>query len=91
MFRICSTHRKEALAIPDDISVGPITTYSYNTVASDFMFDDSRELVNNILAQVNLTPIRSQTRKRLDKYSNSGLRRITSKLTGTMKVIQSMF
>ncbi|CAF4064817.1 unnamed protein product [Rotaria magnacalcarata] len=55
---------------------------------SEFAINDARDSMNRILSQVNLSSIRSQTRKRLDKHSDSGLRRITSKLTSTMKVIQ---
>lgn len=90
IFRMCTVHRKEALAIPDDVSEGQVTVFSNHTTASNFMVEDSREVMNNILAQVNLSPIRSQTRKRLKKCSESGLRRVASKLVGTMKVIQRM-
>ncbi|CAF3696601.1 unnamed protein product, partial [Rotaria sp. Silwood1] len=86
--RLCSKHRKESLIISDDLSVGPITTFSNVTSASEIIIDDSRDSMNRSLSQVNLSSIRSQTRKRLDKHSDSGLRRITSKLTGTMRVIQ---
>ena len=77
--------------ISDDLSVGPITTFSNATIASEFIIDDSRESMNRILSQVNLSPIRSQTRKRLDKHSDGSRRRITSKLTCAVRVIQSMF
>ena len=77
--------------ISDDPSIDPITTFSNATIASEFIIDDSHEPMNRILSQVNLSPIRSQTRKRLDKHSDSSCRRITSKLTRAMRVIQSMF
>lgn len=77
--------------IPDNLSVGPNTFYSNITTGSEFIIDDSRASMNRVLAQVNISPIRSQTRKRLDQHSDSGLRRITSKLNSTMIVIQSMF
>ena len=47
--------------------------------------------MNRILSQVNLSPIRCQIRKRLDKHSDSSCRRITSKITRAVTVIQSMF
>jgi hypothetical protein len=77
--------------IPDDASVGPITTYSNVTLGSEFIIDNSHDLMNHILTQFDLNPIQSQTRENLSKCSDSGLRRITSKLTGIMKVFQSMF
>ena len=79
------------MAISEDISIGPITVYSNITGESEFALDDSRALMNRVLTQVNLSSIRSQTRKRLNQHSNSGLRRISSKLTNTVRVIQSMF
>lgn len=90
MFRLCSKHRKDVLTIPDDVSIVPDTLYSHNTCTSEFVIDDSRELMNHILAEVNLSPIRSQTRKKLSKYSDSGLRRIAAKLNASVQVIQSM-
>jgi hypothetical protein len=77
--------------IPDDVSVGPITIYSDVTASSEFVIDNSRDLVNYMLSQFNLSPIKSQIRKDLDKNSASALRRVKSKLNGTMKVIQGMF
>ena len=82
---------KEILMISDDLSVGPITTFSNATMTSEFIIDGSRESMNRILSQVNLSPIRSRTRKRLDKHSDSSRRRITSKLIHAMRVIQSRF
>ncbi|CAF4286381.1 unnamed protein product [Rotaria socialis] len=80
--------KKEILMIPDDLSVGPITTFLNVRSASEFVINDSRDSMNLILSQVNSSPIRSQTRKRLDKHSAGGLRCITSELTGTIRVIQ---
>ncbi|CAF4437621.1 unnamed protein product, partial [Rotaria magnacalcarata] len=65
-----------------------MTTFSNVTSASEFAINGARDSMNRILSQVNLSSIRSQTRKRLNKHSGSGLRRITSKLISTMKVIQ---
>lgn len=64
--------------------------FSDYTDASLFEIDDSRESMNRILAEVSLSPIRSQTRKTLESNSHSGLRRITSKFSSTMRVLQSM-
>jgi hypothetical protein len=58
---------------------------------SEFVIDDSRESMNRILAQLDLSPIKFQTRKKLDKCSDSNLRRMTSKLTNTVKVFAGMF
>ncbi|CAF3496818.1 unnamed protein product [Rotaria socialis] len=80
--------RKEILMIPDELSVGPITTFLNVRSASEFVINDSRDSMNLILSQVNSSPIRSQTRKKLDKHSAGGLRCITSELTGTIRVIQ---
>jgi hypothetical protein len=77
--------------VRDDASVGQITTYSDMTDGSRFTIDDARGSMNRILAQASLSPIRSQVRKRLDLHSESGLRRLASKLTGTVRVIQSMY
>ena len=77
--------------IPEEASISPVTTYSNFTDRSEFMSHNSRDSMNRILAQANLSPTRSQTRKRLDLHSNIGLRRIASTLTGTIRVIQSMY
>ncbi|CAF3250102.1 unnamed protein product [Rotaria sp. Silwood2] len=74
--------------IPDDALIGQITTYSNMTDESRFTIDDSRDSMNHILAQVSLSPIRSQTRKRLDQHSYSGLRRLTAKFISAVQVIQ---
>ena len=90
-FRLCSKHRKAVSMISDGVSLGGITTYTETTEGSEFIVGDSRDSMNQILTQVNLSPIQSQTRKRLDLHSESGLRRLTSKLTSTVRVIQSMY
>ncbi len=77
--------------IPEDILLSPITTYIRVSSGSEFIIDNTRESMNRILAEANLSPIRSQTRKRLAQHSNSGLRRITSKFNSAMRVIQSTF
>jgi hypothetical protein len=77
--------------IPEDVLLSPMTTYSNVSSGSEFVIDNKRESINRVLAEVNLSPIRSQTRKRLAQHSNSGLRRITSKFNGAMRVLQSEF
>ena len=89
-FRLCSKQRKAVSMISDGVSLGGITTYKETTEGSEFIVDDSRDSMNRILTQVNLSPIQSRTRKRLDLHSDSGLRRLTSKLTSTVRVIQSI-
>ena len=88
IFRLCSKHRKSVSMIPEEASVGPITTYSNFTDGSEFVCHNSRDSTNRVLAQANLSPIRSQTRKRLDLHSDSGRRRIASTQTCTIRVIQ---
>ena len=91
MFRLCSKHRKAVSMVSENASVGQITTFSDMTDGSQFTTDDSRCSMNRILAQASLSPIRSQTRKRLDLQSESGIRRLASKLTSTVRVVQSMY
>ncbi len=67
ILRLCSKDRKEAQAMSDDVSVSPITVYSNATNGSEFIIDNSRQSTNNILALMGLSPIRSQTRKKLRK------------------------
>ncbi|CAF3865475.1 unnamed protein product [Rotaria magnacalcarata] len=87
--RICSKHRKQILEIRELESVGPISPISNFTGASTLTIDNSLRSMNRILDQVNLSPIRSQTKKRLGSYSKGGIRRIKWKLATTMKVIGS--
>ena len=77
--------------ISDGVSLGGITTYIETTEGSKFIVGVSRDSMNRILTQVNLSPIQSQTRKWLDLHLDSGLRRLTSKLISTVRVIQSMY
>lgn len=66
------------------------TVVSNYTDVSQFEVDDSRQSVNRILAEANLSPIRSQARSALELHSHSGLRRITSKFSNAMRVLQSI-
>lgn len=70
-------------------AVAPISPVSNFTGASRLTMNYPRRSMNRILAEASLSPIRSQTRKRLDSYSKSGLSRIKSKLTNAMKAIES--
>lgn len=89
-YRLCTKHRKMASIIPEEASLGQFSNYTVATNDTEFIVDDSRESINRILSQVSMSPIRSQARKRLDQHSESGLRRLTSKLTKAVRVIQSM-
>jgi len=64
-FRLCSRHRKEFQVVSDDISMYPVSIGSCITIESEYKIDDCRQLINHILNEVNLSPIRSQTRKNL--------------------------
>ena len=75
--------------IPDGASLGQFTAYTATTEDSEFLVDNSRDAMNRILGAVNLSPIRSQARKHLDLQSDSGVRRLVSKLVTTVRVIQS--
>ena len=75
----------------DEASLDRFTAYTATTEESEFIIDDSHDSMNRILIQVSLSPIRSQTRERLDLHSDSGLRRFTAKITSTVRVIQSMY
>ena len=70
-------------------SVGPMSPISYFTGAFGLSIGNPRRSMNRILVESNLSPIRSQTRKRLDSCSKSGLRRIKPNLSNTMKIIES--
>ena len=90
LFRICSKHRKEILAIPYLETVGPCTPSSNFTSRSEFTINDSRQSMNRILAEANLSPIRSQATKQIESYPESSLRRMKSKLNNAIQVIKSM-
>lgn len=65
-----------------------ISVASQHTAGSAFVIDDPRETMNRILAEVNLSPIRSQTTKSITNQSKSGLRRLVSKFTRGSKALQ---
>ena len=75
--------------IPDGASLGQFTAYTATTEGFEFLADNSRDAMNRTLGAVNLSPIQSQARKLLDLQSDSGVRRLASKLVTTVHVIQS--
>jgi hypothetical protein len=90
ILRVCSKHRNEAKKMSDDVPVSPITVYSNATNGSEFIIDNSHQSTNDILAAMDLSPIRSQTRKNLEKYSDSSLRRMASKLNNVVAVFKGI-
>lgn len=57
---------------------------------SQFMVDDSRDKMNKILAEANISPIRSQTKIKLQYQSESSLRRLLSKLNRCTASLRGM-
>ncbi|CAF1620938.1 unnamed protein product [Adineta ricciae] len=66
----------------------PVDIASQHTGGSEFTIDNRRDTMNRILADVNLSPIRSQTTKPIKDHSKSGLRRLISKFTRGSKAFQ---
>ena len=69
----------------DGVSVSAV---SQHTAGSEFMIDNLRETMNPILAEVNLSPIRSQTTQSIKNQSKTGLRRLVSKFTRESRALQ---
>ena len=65
-----------------------ISVASQHTAGSGFVIDNRRETMNCILAEVNLSPIRSQTIKSIKNQSKSDLRRLLSKFTRGSRALQ---
>ena len=65
-----------------------ISVASQHTTGFEFVIDNPRETMNRILAEVNLSPIRSQTIKSVKNQSESGLRRLVSKFTRGSRAFQ---
>lgn len=63
----------------------------YTTGADSYTMHDHRDIMNRILADAHLSPVRSQTTIPLKKQSKSGLRRLVSKLTRGTHALQSIF
>ena len=94
--RLCSKHRKSLSIIPDSsYMINDAESVSansqYTTGAHSYTMRDQRDTVNRILAEVHLSPIKSQTTISLKRQSKSGLRRLVSKLTQGTRVLQSIF
>ena len=67
-----------------------ISAPSHETAASEFVGKDRRERMNCILAEFNLSPIRSQVTTSLKSQSKSALRRLVSKFTRGSKALQGL-
>ena len=53
-----------------------ISVASQHKAGSEFVIDNLGETMNRALAEVNLSPIRSQTTKSIKNQSKNGLRRL---------------
>lgn len=71
--------------IDDTVS---ISVASRDTLQSTFVIDHPRGTINRMLAEVNLSPVRSQATKALKNQSKSGVRRLVSKFTRGSKAFQ---
>ncbi|CAF2080774.1 unnamed protein product [Rotaria magnacalcarata] len=66
------------MAVPEDFpSIAGESQYSSGT---QFAIEDTRDTINRILPETNISPIRSQARATLQHQSKSSLRRLLSKL-----------
>lgn len=68
-----------------------ISVASHPTDGSEFTVDNSRQTMNRILTDVNLSPIRSQTTKSIQSQSKSSLRRLVSKFKRGSIALQGIF
>lgn len=64
-----------------------ISVVSQHTDGSEFVINDQRERMNRILAEFNVSPIRSQPTTSIKNQSKSGVRRLVSKFSRASKVI----
>ena len=62
----------------DGVSIGATSQHTYE---SEFVINDQGERMNRILAEFNLSPIRSQVTTLIKSQSKSALRRLVSKFT----------
>lgn len=67
-----------------------IDVTSRYTAGSEFVVNDQRERINRILAEVNLSPIRSQVTTSIKNQSKSAVRRLLSKFTRGSKALQGL-
>ncbi|CAF4276505.1 unnamed protein product [Rotaria magnacalcarata] len=86
--RLCSKHRKFMSASRDTQDLISIGDPSVATGVSTFKIVDTREAMNRILSEANISPIRSQTRMALESQSKSSLRRLVSKLNRGAQILQ---
>ena len=74
--------------INDAVSISASSHYTKEFL---FMIDSQREAMNHILAEVKLSPVRSQTIVALKKQSKSSLCRLVLKLTRGTHAFQGTF
>ena len=67
-----------------------ISAASQHTAESEFVVNDQRERINRILAEFNLSPIRSQVTASIKSQSKSAVRRLVSKFTRGSKALQDL-
>lgn len=65
-----------------------ISETSLSTNGSMFEISDTREAMNRVLAEANMSLVRSQTTTSLNQQSKSGLRRLVSKLRSGVRTFQ---
>ena len=76
-FRLCSKHRKTVSATEDSHST---VMECHWTNESHFVIENARDTMKRIFAEASISPIRSQTRTKLQHQSKGSLRRLLSKL-----------
>lgn len=74
------------MAVPEDFP--SIAGESQCSSGTQFAIEDTRDTMNRILAEANISPIRSQARTTLQHQSKSSLRRLLSKLNRGTTVLQ---
>ncbi|CAF4181776.1 unnamed protein product [Rotaria magnacalcarata] len=86
--RLCSKHRKFMSISRDTQDLISIGDPSVATGVSTFEIVDTREAMNRISSEANISSIRSQTRMALGSQSKSSLRRLVSKLNRGSQILQ---
>ena len=71
----------------DGVSIGAT---SRHTDESEFVANDQRERMDRILAEFNLSPIRSQVTTSIKSQSKSAFHRLVSKFTRESKALQGL-
>ena len=72
----------------DEVS---ISAPSQHTTGFEFVANDQPGRINRILAEYNMSPIRSQVTTSIKNQSKSALRRVLSKFTRGSKALQGQF